>query len=86
MNKDLDQLYRSLLLALVQECEHYQELLQAVAAEEAVIIGGGLTDIVAFNSKNERLLLSLKMASEMRVNATRQLAEALHRSEERRGG
>ena len=81
MNKDLDQLYRSLLLALVQECEHYQELLQAVAAEEAVIIGGGLTDIVAFNSKNERLLLSLKMASEMRVNATRQLAEALHLDE-----
>ena len=77
MNNDRDHLYRSLLLALGQECEHYQELLQAIAAEEAILIGGRLTDIVDFNTKNERLLLSLKMASQMRVNATRQLAEAL---------
>lgn len=81
MSKDLDQLYRSLLLALGQECEHYQELLQTVTAEEAILIGGGLDEIVDFNAKNERLLLSLKMAAEMRVNATRQLAEALHLDE-----
>lgn len=72
-----DHSYRSLLLALGQECEHYQELLHAVDAEEEILIGGELSGIVDFNTKNERLLLSLKMASQLREKATRQLAEAL---------
>jgi len=81
MNKDLDHLYRSLLLALGQECEHYQELLQAVEAEREILIGGGLNDIVDFNRSNERLLISLKMASQMRADATRKLSEALRLDE-----
>lgn len=81
MTKNLDNLYRSLLLALGQECEHYQDLLRAMDEEKQVVVDGALEPLLDFNRRNERLLLSLRVAAQMRMEALREIAAALSLSE-----
>jgi hypothetical protein len=81
MNKDLDLLYNSLYLSMEQEHERYQELLEAIEGESKTLISCTATDIIDFNSRNERLLLSVKMASEIRMNAIKKITSCLHLDE-----
>jgi flagellar biosynthesis/type III secretory pathway chaperone len=82
MNQDLDFLYKSLYLSMEQEYERYQELLEAVEEEAIKLISCiSADDISAFNSRNERLLLSVKMASDIRMNATNKIISCLHLDE-----
>jgi flagellar biosynthesis/type III secretory pathway chaperone len=81
MNQDLDFLYKSLYLSMEQEHERYQELLEAVEEETDTLISCTSADIIDFNSRNERLLLSVKMASELRVNAIKKITSCLHLDE-----
>ncbi len=81
MNRDLDQLYNALLLSLGQEYEYYQELLKAVQEETLLLKRCTPEDITAFNSKNERLLLSIRVAAEMRAGAVSRIAASLHLDE-----
>jgi flagellar biosynthesis/type III secretory pathway chaperone len=81
MNKDLDLLYASLSLSMEQEYERYQELLEAIKEESKSLISCTAADIVNFNSRNDRLLLSVKMASEIRMSAIDKIASCLHLDE-----
>lgn len=81
MNQDLDFLYKSLYLSMEQEHERYQELLEAVEKESNTLISCNSADIIDFNSRNERLLLSVKMASELRVDAIKKITCRLHLDE-----
>jgi flagellar biosynthesis/type III secretory pathway chaperone len=81
MNKDLDLLYKSLILSMEQEYERYQELLEAVQEESKTLISCTAADIIDFNSRNDRLLLSVRMASEIRVNAINKIASGFHLEE-----
>jgi flagellar biosynthesis/type III secretory pathway chaperone len=81
MNKDLDFLYNSLLLSMGQECEHYEELLKAIKEETHVLKKSNLPDILEFNTRKERLLLSLNMASEMRMSAVKKIVSHLNLDE-----
>lgn len=64
-----------------QEYERYQELLAAVEEEASTLISCTSTDINDFNSRNERLLLSIRMASEIRMNAIKKITANLHLDE-----
>jgi flagellar biosynthesis/type III secretory pathway chaperone len=81
MNKDLDLLYASLNLSMEQEYERYQELLEAIEEESKSLISCTAADIVNFNSRNERLLLSVRMASEIRMSAIDKIVSCLHLDE-----
>ena len=81
MDKDVDFLYQSLYLSMEQEYERYQELLEAIEEEANTLISCTSTDIINFNSRNERLLLSVNMASEIRLNAIKKIASSLHLDE-----
>jgi flagellar biosynthesis/type III secretory pathway chaperone len=81
MNKDLDFLYKSLYLSMEQEYERYRELFQAVEEEADTLISCTSKDITDFNLKNERLLLSVKMASEIRMDAIKKITSHLHLDE-----
>lgn len=77
MNKDVDFLYKSLYLSMEQEYERYLELLEAIEEEADTLISCTPTDIIDFNSRNERLLLSVNMASEIRLNAIKKITSFL---------
>jgi hypothetical protein len=64
-----------------QEYGRYQELLEAIEEEAKILISCTSTDIIDFNSRNERLLLSVKAASEIRTNAIKKIASSLHLDE-----
>jgi hypothetical protein len=81
MNKDLDFLYKSLYLSMEQEYERYGELLAAITEEGTAFIHCTSQDIIDFNFINERLLLSVKMASDIRMNAIDKIASDLHLDE-----
>jgi hypothetical protein len=78
MNKDLDLLYKSLYLSMEQEYERYQELFEAIEEESKTLISCTATDIIDFNSRNDRLLLSVQMASEIRMSAIKKITSCLH--------
>lgn len=81
MDKDLDFLYKSLYLSMEQEYERYQELLEAIEEEASTLISCTSTDIIDFNTRNERLLLSVKMATEIRMNAIKKITSCLQLDE-----
>jgi len=81
MNKDLDFLYNSLLLSTAQEYEHYQELLKTVEEESEVLKKSNLADILDFNTRKERVLLSLNMAQEMRMGEIKKIISHLNLDE-----
>jgi flagellar biosynthesis/type III secretory pathway chaperone len=81
MNKDLDYLYNSLLIAMGQEHERYQELLETIKEETEILKKCVLADILDCNAKKERVLLSLSMAVEMRMSALNKIAAHLHLDE-----
>jgi flagellar biosynthesis/type III secretory pathway chaperone len=81
MNKDLDFLYKSLYLSMEQEYECYRELLEAIEEEATALINCTSKDIIDFNSRNERLLLSVKMAADIRMNAIKKITSYLHLDE-----
>ena len=81
MNKDLYFLYNSLVLSMGQEYEHYEELLNAIEEETHVLKKSNLPDILEFNTRKERLILSLNMASEMRMGAVKKIISYLHLDE-----
>lgn len=81
MNTELNLLYNSLYLSMVQEYDRYQELLVAVNEEASALISCSSSDIIDFNARNERLLFSVRMASEIRMGATKKIASCLHLDE-----
>ncbi len=78
MNQDLDYLYNSLLIAMGQEYERYQELLIIIEEETNILKKCVLSDILNCNTKKEMVLLSLNMASDTRINAINKIAAHLH--------
>ena len=78
MNKDLDYLYNSLLLAMGQEYERYQELLKTIEEEAEILKKNVLTDILNCNARKEMVLLSLNMALDMRMSVIHKIAAHLH--------
>jgi len=78
MNKDLDYLYNTLLLAMGQEYGRYQELLKTIEEEAEILKKGILEDILNSNTAKEMVLLSLNMALEMRMGAVNKIAAHLH--------
>jgi flagellar biosynthesis/type III secretory pathway chaperone len=78
MNRDVDYLYNSLLIAMGQEYERYQELLETVKEETEIIKKCVLADILDCNTKKERVLLSINMALEMRMSALNKIEAHLH--------
>lgn len=64
-----------------QEYERYLELLAAIEEEGKTLISCTSKDIIDFNSRNERLLLSVKMASEIRMNAIEKITSCLNLDE-----
>jgi len=81
MSQDIDFLYSALYLSMEQEYERYQELLEAGEEEANTLISSTSTDIIDMNSRNERLLLSVKMASEIRAGAIKKIASSLQLDE-----
>lgn len=81
MSKDLDSLYKALLLSMGREYEYYRELLDAVRKEATALKSCNSTDVLEFNTKNERLLLSLRMATERRMSAVSGISSELHLDE-----
>lgn len=81
MTKDLDLPYRSLILSLEQEYERYRELLEAIREESKTLISCTAADVIDFNSRNDRLLLSVRMASEIRTDAIKRITACLHLEE-----
>jgi tRNA isopentenyl-2-thiomethyl-A-37 hydroxylase MiaE len=74
MKKDLDFLYNSLLLSMGQEYENYQELLKTIEEESHILKKADLADILDFNTRKERALLSLNIVQEMRIAAIKKIA------------
>lgn len=81
MNKDLDFLYNSLLLSMGQEYERYQELLKTIEEESDILKKSNLADILDFNTRKERVLLSLNMAQEMRMGDIKKIISHLNLDE-----
>ena len=81
MNKDLGFLYNALLLSLGQEYEQYQELFGIIEEETSILKKFHLTDLLDFNARKERVVLSLKIASEARIDATQKITSHLHLDE-----
>lgn len=77
MNKTLDHLYHSLLFCLGQEYEHYLELINVIRAESDILVRCNLDEILEFNTQKERVLLSLNVAMEMRIEATNKIVAHL---------
>jgi len=78
MNQDHDYLYNSLLIAMGQEYECYQELLIIIEEETNILKKCILLDILNCNTKKEMVLLSLNMASDTRINAINKIVAHLH--------
>jgi tRNA isopentenyl-2-thiomethyl-A-37 hydroxylase MiaE len=74
MKKDLDFLYNSLLLSMGQEYENYQELLKTIEEESHILKKADLADILDFNTRKERELLSLNIVQEMRMASIKKIA------------
>jgi flagellar biosynthesis/type III secretory pathway chaperone len=81
MNKDLDFLYHSLLLAMGQEYEYYEELLKSIEEETYILKKCNLNDILDFNVRKERVLLSLTMSQQMRMDAVNKIVAHLRLDE-----
>lgn len=81
LDLDLDYLYTSLFLSIEKEYERFQELLDALEKEASKLISCTAGDISAFNSRNEHLLLSAKMASDLRMSALNKIISCLHLDE-----
>jgi len=81
MNRDLDFLYNSLLLAMGQEYEHYHELLKTIEEESSILKKCNLSDILDFNTRKERVILSLDMAQEMRTDVVKKIIATLQLDE-----
>lgn len=77
MGMSAEILYDPLLFSLEREHEHCRELLGVVAEESDILKESSLPDILEFNAKKERVLLSLKMATEIRIAATEKMASDL---------
>lgn len=77
MNKDLEFLFHSLIFAMAQEYENYQELLKTMEEEANTLKKCILQDILACNAKKETVLLSIQAATEMRTNAINKIATYL---------
>lgn len=78
MSKDLNFLYKSLYLSLEQEYERYRELFEAIQKEASLLISGDPKVIIDFNLNNERLLLSARIASDIRLEAINKITSFLH--------
>lgn len=81
MNRELDLLYNALYLSLEQEYECYQEFLKSIKEEATLLKRCTAADLLELNARNERLLLSLGMASELRANAIKKITSHLHLDE-----
>ena len=81
MDQDLDYLYTSLFLSIEKEYECFQELLEALEQEASKLISCTLGDTIGFNSRNDRLLLSVKIASDFRISAISKIISCLHLDE-----
>jgi flagellar biosynthesis/type III secretory pathway chaperone len=77
MSKDLDSLYKALLLSMEQEYEYYRELLDAMQKEATALKRCDSRDILEFNTRNEKLLLSLRVATERRMSAVSGISSKL---------
>lgn len=78
MSRDIHYLYNSLLCALGQEYERYEELFEIIGEEAKVLKGCRLQEILDSNAKQERILLSISMASEMRAGAIKNIITHLN--------
>ena len=81
MNKDLDYLYNSLLFSMGQEYENYQELIKTIEEEAHILKKCNLTDMLDFNIRKERVLLSLTMAQEVRTGVIKKIISHLNLDE-----
>ena len=81
MDKDLELLYQPLLFCLGQELERYQELFKITREEPDILIRSRLEDLQELNSRKERVLLSLQMATSIRLEAQGKIAARLHLEE-----
>ena len=81
VNKDIEVLYTSLYLAMEQEYQRYQELLEAIEDGTSTLISCTPAELIDFNSRNERLLLSVNMASDIRLKAIKEIASFLRLDE-----
>jgi len=77
MNKTLAQLYHSYVFCLGQEFERYQELIKIIGDEAEVLIRSYLDELLEFNTKKERVLISLNVATEMRLDARQKIISHL---------
>jgi flagellar biosynthesis/type III secretory pathway chaperone len=74
MQKNIDLLYESLLLFLKQEYEQYQALCKCLKEEALIMKKSKLENILASNARKEAIVLSLKVAAEMRDKAVNKIA------------
>ncbi len=78
MDKNLDYLYSSLILAMEQEYERYVELFNATKHETETLKKGLLADLLNSNNRKETALQSLNMAIETRMAVLNKIGEQLH--------
>jgi len=78
MDKNLDYLYSSLVLAMEQEHERYVELFNATKQETETLKRGLLADLLDSNNRKETALQSLNMAIETRMAVLNKIGEQLH--------
>jgi flagellar biosynthesis/type III secretory pathway chaperone len=83
MTKDLRFLYNALLLSLEQEYDRYKELFSAVEEESELFLNKSSTsaDLDTFNKRHEQLIISLQMASDIRMSAIKKITDHLHFNE-----
>jgi flagellar biosynthesis/type III secretory pathway chaperone len=81
MNKDLDSLYNALVLSLEREYEYYRELLDAMREEATTLKRCDSKDVLDFNNRNERLLLSLRTVAERRMSTVQSISSELRLDE-----
>ena len=77
MDKDLELLYQHLLFSFGQELERYQELFTITREEPEILIRSRLEELQELNSRKERVLLSLQMATSIRLEAQGKIAARL---------
>lgn len=80
MDKKLDYLYSSLLLAMEQEHERYGELFNATKQETETLKRGLLADLLDSNNRKETALQSLNMAIETRMAVLNKIGDQLQLS------
>jgi flagellar biosynthesis/type III secretory pathway chaperone len=81
MQKDMDTLYESLLIALGQEYGQYEALRKALKDESAILKKTSLEHILENNARKEAIVLSLNMTAGMRRKAVDTLAAGFHLDE-----